>query len=50
MTESLAGGIATPPLLGSRATHLRAGMGGLDGRALADDAPLSVGISAMVIT
>jgi len=39
---AFAGGIATPPLLGSRATHLRAGMGGLDGRVLAagDHLPL----------
>lgn len=28
------GGIATPAVLGSRSTHLRAGLGGLDGRAL----------------
>ncbi len=29
------GGIATPPVLGSRATHLRFGLGGLEGRSLA---------------
>lgn len=28
------GGIATPPVLGSRSTHVRSGFGGLDGRAL----------------
>jgi antagonist of KipI len=32
---AVAGGILTPVLLGSRATHLVSGMGGLDGRALA---------------
>lgn len=31
---ALAGGIATPPVLGARTTHLRAGLGGLEGRAL----------------
>ncbi len=31
---AVAGGIATPPVLGSRATHLVSGMGGVDGRAL----------------
>jgi antagonist of KipI len=30
----VAGGIQVPPVLGSRATHLVSGMGGLDGRAL----------------
>jgi len=30
----LAGGIDVPPVLGSRSTHLRAGFGGLDGRAV----------------
>ncbi len=36
------GGIATPPILGSRATHLISAMGGLEGRALkaGDDLPL----------
>jgi antagonist of KipI len=28
------GGVSVPPLLGSRSTHLRAGLGGIDGRAL----------------
>ncbi|OFW35684.1 MAG: hypothetical protein A3F70_17750 [Acidobacteria bacterium RIFCSPLOWO2_12_FULL_67_14] len=31
---ALGGGIATPPALGSRATDVRSGLGGLDGRAL----------------
>ncbi|MBI4989864.1 MAG: biotin-dependent carboxyltransferase family protein [Rhodocyclales bacterium] len=31
---AVSGGIDTPPQLGSRATHLRAGMGGVQGRAL----------------
>ena len=31
---AIAGGVAVPPTLGSRATHLISGMGGLDGRAL----------------
>lgn len=31
---AISGGIDTPPALGSRATHLRGGFGGLDGRAL----------------
>lgn len=31
---AFAGGIATPPVLGSRATHLVSGMGGVEGRAL----------------
>ena len=40
---AVAGGLDTPPLLGSRATHLRAGMGGIDGRALAAGDRLPVG-------
>lgn len=31
---AFAGGIAVPPALGSRATHLRSGLGGLEGRTL----------------
>lgn len=31
-----AGGIATPPAMGSRATHVRSGIGGIDGRMLRD--------------
>jgi biotin-dependent carboxylase-like uncharacterized protein len=39
-----AGGIAVPPVLGSRSTHLRSGLGGLSGRALrrGDRLPLGV--------
>ena len=40
---AFAGGLDTPPLLGSRATHLRAGMGGVDGRALAAGDRLPLG-------
>ena len=40
---AFAGGIDTPPLLGSRATHLRAGMGGIDGRTLAAGDRLPLG-------
>mgnify|MGYP000312510524 CR=1 FL=1 len=40
---AIAGGIQTEPVLGSRSTHLRFGLGGLDGRALGagDVLPLS---------
>lgn len=31
---AVTGGIAVPPVLGSRSTHVRSGIGGLDGRAL----------------
>ncbi len=39
---AISGGIETPPVLGSRATHLPSAMGGLDGRALksGDELPL----------
>lgn len=37
------GGVLTPPLLGSRATHLLSGMGGLHGRALLAGDVLPVG-------
>ena len=39
---AVAGGITTPPVLGSRATYLRGGLGGLQGRALrkSDSLPL----------
>jgi len=39
---AVAGGIAVPPILGSRATHVVSGLGGLDGRPLrvADRLPL----------
>lgn len=37
-TLGIAGGLDLPPVMGSRSTYLRAGVGGLDGRALqADD-------------
>lgn len=44
------GGIATPPILGSRATHLVSRMGGLDGRALiaGDRVPIGPGPAAVV--
>jgi allophanate hydrolase len=32
---AISGGISTTPVLGSRSTHLRTGLGGLDGRSLA---------------
>jgi antagonist of KipI len=40
---AIAGGILTPPVLGSRSTHLLSRMGGLDGRALmaGDELPLA---------
>lgn len=38
-----AGGFAVPPVLGSRSTHLRGGMGGLHGRALRVGDRLTVG-------
>jgi biotin-dependent carboxylase-like uncharacterized protein len=43
-----AGGIAVPKVLGSRSTHLRSGLGGLDGRALrrGDRLPLGVATTA----
>ncbi len=37
------GGIAIPPVLGSRATHARSGIGGLKGRALAAGDRLELG-------
>ena len=40
---AVAGGLDTPPLLGSRATHLRAGLGGVAGHALAAGDRLPVG-------
>ncbi|MBY3381781.1 5-oxoprolinase subunit C family protein [Rhizobium laguerreae] len=45
---ALSGGIETPSVLGSRSTHLRTGIGGLDGRRLAagDRLPLGVTRSA----
>ncbi len=41
-----AGGIDTPPVLGSRATYLRSALGGLEGRALRPADWLPVGLSA----
>jgi biotin-dependent carboxylase-like uncharacterized protein len=40
------GGIAVPPVLGSAATYLRAGLGGLDGRALRQDDLVPVALAA----
>jgi antagonist of KipI len=40
---AVAGGIATPSVFGSRATHLPSGMGGLDGRALRSGDRLPLG-------
>ncbi len=40
---AVAGGVAVPPVLGSRATYLRAALGGLDGRALRAGDALPVG-------
>lgn len=48
---AVAGGIQTPLLLGSRATHLVSGMGGLNGRALAanDVLPIAAGLPPLPI-
>ncbi|MGH8094815.1 MAG: biotin-dependent carboxyltransferase family protein [Chthoniobacterales bacterium] len=43
---AISGGIDLPPLLGSRATDLRAGFGGLAGRALRDGDELPLGVAA----
>lgn len=40
---AVSGGIAVPPVLGSRATYVRAALGGLDGRALRANDRLPVG-------
>jgi antagonist of KipI len=40
---AVAGGVAVPPMLGSRATYLRAALGGLGGRALRASDELPVG-------
>ncbi len=40
---SFAGGIAVPPVMGSRSTYLRAGIGGFQGRALMQGDELPVG-------
>jgi antagonist of KipI len=46
---AVAGGVQTPPVLGSRATHLVSRMGGLEGRALAagDRVPILAGAAAV---
>lgn len=41
----VAGGIAVPAVLGSRSTDLKAGFGGLDGRALRDGDVLPLGVA-----
>ncbi|OQP86462.1 allophanate hydrolase [Rhizobium rhizosphaerae] len=43
---ALSGGIETEPVLGSRSTHLRSGLGGLDGRRLAPGDALPLGTPA----
>ena len=45
---AVAGGVQTPPVLGSRATHLVSRMGGFDGRALmaGDRVPIAAGCCA----
>lgn len=40
---AVSGGIATPPVLGSRSTHLRSGLGGHEGRRLASGDRLPLG-------
>lgn len=46
---AIAGGIDTPPFLGSRATHLLGGVGGLEGRALAKGDVLALGAPAVAL-
>jgi antagonist of KipI len=48
---AIAGGVQTPPLLRSRATHLVSAMGGLEGRALmvGDRLPISPGAPAVTL-
>ena len=43
---AISGGVATPPVLGSRATYLRGALGGLDGRALRKGDTLPLGAPA----
>ena len=43
---AVAGGIETPPIFGSRATHLMSHMGGVGGRALAAGDQLAIGAAA----
>jgi antagonist of KipI len=40
---AIEGGIAVPPILGSRATHVTTAMGGIEGRALKSDDRLPIG-------
>jgi len=40
---AIAGGISVPPVLGSRSTYLRGGLGGFHGRALCDGDVLEIG-------
>jgi allophanate hydrolase len=42
---ALSGGIETPPVLGARSTHLRTGIGGLEGRRLAAGDRLPLGLT-----
>jgi allophanate hydrolase len=42
---AFSGGIETPPVLGARSTHLRTGIGGLEGRRLAAGDSLPLGIT-----
>lgn len=42
----VAGGVAVPPMMGSRSTYARAGIGGLEGRVLAAGDRLPVGAAA----
>lgn len=46
---AVAGGVRTPPVLGSRATHLVSGMGGLGGRALVAGDRLPIGDAASIV-
>jgi antagonist of KipI len=41
---AIAGGISVPPVLGSRSTYLRGGLGGFNGRALRDGDRLEIGV------
>lgn len=45
---AVAGGLDTPPILGSRSTHLVSRMGGVDGRALAAGDVLPIGLAGPV--
>lgn len=46
---AVGGGIAVPPVLGSRSTDIRSGLGGLDGRRLQAGDRLPVGVSSTVV-